>query len=176
MSMVNLSKLGVSPGQNNFSKWLVGLKYLSSSKKLCSYCRSLKESLCLNFIIVNYLLLVYSPRTRQSMLNIKKISPLLKCFRCEWSAYTHGDRVWILYIVLLRLNCCYNTCPRIQTLVLCQVIFTMPILLFGSEVKASACKAGDPGSIRGSGRFPGEGNANTFQSSCLENPMDGGAW
>ena len=42
----------------------------------------------------------------------------------------------------------------------------------GSEVKASACNAGDPGSIPGSGRSPREGNGNPFQCSCLENPMD----
>ena len=46
----------------------------------------------------------------------------------------------------------------------------------GSEGKASACNAGDPGSIPGSERFPGEGNGNPLQYSCLENPMDGGAW
>ena len=46
----------------------------------------------------------------------------------------------------------------------------------GSEVKASASNAGDLGSIPGSGRSPGEGNGNPFQYSCLENPMDGGAW
>ena len=46
----------------------------------------------------------------------------------------------------------------------------------GSEVKASACTAGDLGSIPGSGRSPGEGNGNPLQYSCLENPMDGGAW
>ena len=46
----------------------------------------------------------------------------------------------------------------------------------GSEVKASACNAGDPGSIPGLGRSPGEGNGNPLQNSCLENPMDGGAW
>ena len=40
----------------------------------------------------------------------------------------------------------------------------------------SACDAGDPGSIPGSGRSPGEGNGNPLQYSCLENPMDGGAW
>ena len=45
-----------------------------------------------------------------------------------------------------------------------------------SEVKVSACNAGDLGSIPGSGRFPGEGNGNSLQYSCLENPMDGGAW
>ena len=46
----------------------------------------------------------------------------------------------------------------------------------GAEVKASACNVGDPGSIPGSGRSPGEGNGNRLQKSCLENPMDGGAW
>ena len=46
----------------------------------------------------------------------------------------------------------------------------------GSEVKASAWNAGDLGSIPGSGRSPGEGNGNPLQYSCLENPMEGGAW
>ena len=42
----------------------------------------------------------------------------------------------------------------------------------GSEVKASAWNAGDPGSIPGSGRSPGEGNGNPLQYSGLENFMD----
>ena len=46
----------------------------------------------------------------------------------------------------------------------------------GSDGKASAYNAGDSGSIPGSGRSPGEGNGNPLQYSCLENPMDGGAW
>ena len=46
----------------------------------------------------------------------------------------------------------------------------------GSEVKASACNAGDLGSIPGSGRSPGEGNGNPLQYSCLENPEEPGAW
>ena len=46
----------------------------------------------------------------------------------------------------------------------------------GLDGKASAHDAGDPGSIPGSGRSPGEGNGNPLQSSCLENFMDGGAW
>ena len=36
--------------------------------------------------------------------------------------------------------------------------------------------AGDPGSIPGSGRSPGERHGNPLQYSCLENPMDGGVW
>ena len=46
----------------------------------------------------------------------------------------------------------------------------------GSEVKASAWNVGDPGLIPGLGRSHGEGNGNPLQYSCLENPMDGGAW
>ena len=42
----------------------------------------------------------------------------------------------------------------------------------GSKVKASASNVGDPGSIPGSGRSPGEGNGNPLQYYCLENPMD----
>ena len=46
----------------------------------------------------------------------------------------------------------------------------------GSAGKASACRAGDLGSIPGLGRPPGEGNGNPLQYSCLKNPMDRGAW
>ena len=46
----------------------------------------------------------------------------------------------------------------------------------GSDGKASAYNAGDPGLIPGSRRSPGEGNGNPLQYSCLEDPMDGGAW
>ena len=42
--------------------------------------------------------------------------------------------------------------------------------------KSSACNAGDPGSTPGLGRSPEEGNDNPLQYSCLENPMDRGAW
>ena len=45
----------------------------------------------------------------------------------------------------------------------------------GSDSKASAYKVGDPCSIPGSGRSPGEENGNPVQYSCLENPTDGGA-
>ena len=46
----------------------------------------------------------------------------------------------------------------------------------GSDGKASAYNAGDPGSIPGSGTSPGEGNSNPLQYPCLENPMDRGTW
>ena len=46
----------------------------------------------------------------------------------------------------------------------------------GSEDKVSACSVEGLGSIPGLERSPGEGNGNPLQYSCLENPMDGGAW
>ena len=46
----------------------------------------------------------------------------------------------------------------------------------GSEVEASACIAGDLGSIPGLGRYPGEENGNPLQYSLLGNPMDRGDW
>ena len=49
----------------------------------------------------------------------------------------------------------------------------------GSVVKNLPANSGDvedAGLIPGSGIFPGEGNGNPLQYSCLENPMDGGAW
>ena len=46
----------------------------------------------------------------------------------------------------------------------------------GSVCKESVCNAGDPGSIPGSGRSPGEVNGDLLQYYCLENHMDRGAW
>ena len=46
----------------------------------------------------------------------------------------------------------------------------------GSDGKESACNAGDLSLIPGLGRSPGEGHGNPLQCSCLENPIDRGAW
>ena len=59
------------------------------------------------------------------------------------------------------------------------LIVMVPILInkdvfSGSDSKVSVCNAGDPGSIPGLGRSPGEGNGSPLQYSCLENPMDCG--
>ena len=48
--------------------------------------------------------------------------------------------------------------------------------LHNSVDKEPACYAGEVGSIPGLGRSPGEGNSNPLQYSCLESPMDRGAW
>ena len=47
---------------------------------------------------------------------------------------------------------------------------------YSSVGKESAFTAGDQGLIPGLGRYPGNGNGNPLQYSCLENPMDRGAW
>ena len=53
----------------------------------------------------------------------------------------------------------------------------MLLELFCSSVSTeSVCNAGDPCLIPGLRKFPGEGNGNPLQYSCLENPMDRGAW
>ena len=55
-------------------------------------------------------------------------------------------------------------------------VWCFTFLYGGSDGKASAYNAGDLGLIPGSERSPGEGNGNPLQYSCLENPMDRGAW
>ena len=56
------------------------------------------------------------------------------------------------------------------------IYYFKKIVSRGSDIKVSVYNAEDLGSIPGSGRFPGEGNGNPLQYSCLENPMDTGAW
>ena len=58
----------------------------------------------------------------------------------------------------------------------CFFYISFPIFPGGSDGKASARNAGDPGWISGLGRSLGEGNGNPLQYSCLENSMDRGAW
>ena len=67
---------------------------------------------------------------------------------------------------------------RIQEKNACLASSTDSVLGFpgGSDCKESACNSGAMGLIPGSGRSPGEGNGNPLQYSCLENPMDRGAW
>ena len=53
---------------------------------------------------------------------------------------------------------------------------TLPLSPGGSAVKEYICNTGDSGLIPGWERFPGEGNGNPLQYSCLENPMNRGDW
>ena len=59
---------------------------------------------------------------------------------------------------------------------MCVCVCVSVTSLVAQMVKASAYNAEDLGLIPGLGRYPGEGNGNPLQYSCLENPMDGGAW
>ena len=64
-------------------------------------------------------------------------------------------------------------------LVLCvkhYLLWVSQVVLEVKDPPASAGDVRDMGSILGSGRNAGEGNGNPFQYSCLENPMDRGAW
>ena len=63
-------------------------------------------------------------------------------------------------------------------LIICIICISVCIWDFpgGSVVKNLPANAGDVNSIPGLGRSPGEGNGNPLQYSCLENPMDRGAW
>ena len=78
-----------------------------------------------------------------------------------------GPCLSILYIVVCL---CSHQAPDLS------LPPTVPCFPGGSEGKASAYNAEDLGSIPELGRSPGEGNGNPLQYSCLENPMDGGAW
>jgi len=71
--------------------------------------------------------------------------------------------------------------PFLQQHYFLNKVYTYFFGLFGASlvvqsVKKTACSAGDLGSIPGSGRSLGEGNGNPLQYSCLENPLDTGAW
>ena len=68
-----------------------------------------------------------------------------------------------------------DTCSRINIHTQRRPLFSL-CFPGGSEVKASAWNSGNPGSIPGLGRSPGEGNGNPLQYSCMENPMERGAW
>ena len=72
----------------------------------------------------------------------------------------------------------FNTLREInyhQCEVYCFKISTAILFPGGSDGKASVYNAGDPDSIPGLGRSPGEGNGKPLQDYCLENPTDGGA-
>ena len=75
-------------------------------------------------------------------------------------------------------QCIYSPTRQIRKFFLVSISsFKSHILeLSSSDGKASAYNVGDPGLIPGSGRSPGEGNGNPLQYSCLESPMDRGAW
>ena len=66
--------------------------------------------------------------------------------------------------------------PALKVLIIKWEISTYKGFLGGSVVKNLPANSGDTGSILGLARFPGEGDGNPLQDSCLEDPMNRGAW
>ena len=98
---------------------------------------------------------------------------------CVWLLQTHGLQHSRLPCTSLSFRVCSNSCPLNQwchpTISSSADLFSMgfPDVSYGKE---SSHNVGDPGSVPGLGRSPGERNGYTLQYSCLENSMDGGAW
>ena len=80
---------------------------------------------------------------------------------------------WIQWDLLLSF---YSVAQWFMTAPIVVGLKTVQGFPHNSVGRKSACSAGDPGSIPGSGRSPGEGNGNPLRYPCLENPMDRGAW
>ena len=99
-------------------------------------------------------------------------SMVLQRVRHDWSGWAHTHDIY--HDEHVRLSYIYT--HRYARLSLKSLLNKWVKVPSGSEGKASACSAGDSGSIPGLGRSPGEGNGNPFQYSCLENSMDRGAW
>ena len=72
--------------------------------------------------------------------------------------------------------CCNNLCNNFSSVRINSEIERMVSFPGGSVVKNLLANAEDVGLIHGLGRSPREGNGNPLQCSCLENPMDRGAW
>ena len=82
-------------------------------------------------------------------------------------SYLSGERYIYIYTHYLYIYICVCVCVCVC------VYMDFP---GGSDGRVSVYNVRDLGSIPGFGRFPGEGNGNPLQYSCLENPMDKGAW
>ena len=107
---------------------------------------------------------------------------IIKCF-----AFELANKCFSLYLPLCTLlqayiKCLGNRIPYFEdqaldvSLVNNVLINKLTFTFYLSDGKASAYNVGDPGSIPGLGRSPGEGNGNPLQYSCLENPMGREAW
>ena len=81
-------------------------------------------------------------------------------------------------LLLLSFNPMDRSTPHLPVFTISRNLLKLMCVDFphSSVGRESACDAGDPGLIPGSGRSSGEGNGNPLQYSCLENPMDRGVW
>ena len=81
--------------------------------------------------------------------------------------------------ISIYLGCPFGMLARSEVgykMLICQLQWRSQVARVVKNPPARARDLRDTGSIPGSGRSPGEGNGNPLQSSCLENPRDGGAW
>ena len=105
-----------------------------------------------------FILQLYSGRQKLYLIcSFIYTCPVLQILN-EWMKDTGSAPAWI-YVIFL------SVAPRFKR-----------ASLAAQKVKEFSCNSSDPGLIPGLGRFPGEGNGNPFQYSCLENPMDREAW
>ena len=89
----------------------------------------------------------------------------------QWLIYNTYSYISFCYCCLINF-CWYNKYFSNVSLEVTFLVETSGGFPGGSDDNASVCNAGDPGSIPGLGRSPGEGNGSPLQYSCLENPMD----
>ena len=126
--------------------------------------------------------------------NIERIEGDVCPARNRWNPLKKNCRVLILTLHSLKARVIYISfvraifwgftmaqdwsCQKCEPWSVSHCVFKVIICFFGvgSDGKESACDAGDLGSIPGSGWSPGEGLNSPLQCSCLENPMDRGAW
>ena len=126
------------------------------------------EVMGLDVMILVFWMLSFKPAFSLSSFTFIKrpFSSLLSAVRVVSCAYLR----LLIFLPAILIPACALSSPAFHMM---YSIYSFPGSL---DSKASAYNAGDPGSIPGSGRSPGEGNGNPLQYSCLENPMDRGAW
>ena len=91
--------------------------------------------------------------------------------RLKWAGIPHGDSLSVMTLALDGVV----VCEVLKQLRVFRETYNVSCFPGGSDGKEPACQAGDPGSIIGLGRSPGEGHGNPLKRSWLENPMARGA-
>ena len=118
---------------------------------------------------------------------LKSVLPMFSSKSFIVSGLTFRSLNYFDFIFVCVLQCLISfffftcNCPVFPAPCIEETIFSPLYLIYScfpgsSDGKNSACNAGDPGLIPGSGRSPGEGNGNPLQYYCLENLMGSGAW
>ena len=108
---------------------------------------------------------------------------VLKCWDHHLTLDVHLQKfTWILaelflYNFIRKILCFIRGYIRKLLFFKYAILYLNTLILYGGlDSEESTCNVGDLGSIPGLGRSPGGGYGNTFQYSCLENPVDRGAW